>query len=150
MKKSLTLLAITVCCAFACSSTNCFAQGRFLRALPMAVARATMQFDNLQENIRRKTTAELERQKRLIRNMLDDLGPIKAYLDDPEVTDIAIQDSGEIIISRFGRGRIFTGKQVGELVTMRIIKSVAACVGIKVEAYSSLPKLEAFIPTYNA
>ena len=61
MKKNLTLLAIIVCCAFACSSTNCFAQGRFLRALPMAAARATMQFDNLQENIRRKTTAELER-----------------------------------------------------------------------------------------
>lgn len=61
MKKNLTLLAITVCCAFACPSTNCFAQGRFLRALPMAAARATMQFDNLQENIRRKTTAELER-----------------------------------------------------------------------------------------
>ena len=61
MKKNLTLLAVIVCCAFACSSTNCFAQGRFLRALPMAAARATMQFDNLQENIRRKTTAELER-----------------------------------------------------------------------------------------
>lgn len=61
MKKNLTLLAITVCCAFACSSTNCFAQGGFLRALPMAAARATMQFDNLQENIRRKTTVELER-----------------------------------------------------------------------------------------
>ena len=61
MKKNLTLLAIIVCCAFACPSTNCFAQGRFLRALPMAAARATMQFDNLQENIRRKTTAELER-----------------------------------------------------------------------------------------
>ena len=50
MKKNLTLLAVIVCCAFACPSTNCFAQGRFLRALPMAVARATMQFDNLQEN----------------------------------------------------------------------------------------------------
>lgn len=62
MKKNLTLLAIIVCCAFACPSTNCFAQGGFLRALPMAAARATMQFDNLQENIRRKTTAELERQ----------------------------------------------------------------------------------------
>ena len=62
MKKNLTLLAVIVCCAFACSSTNCFAQGGFLRALPMAAARATMQFDNLQENIRRKTTAELERQ----------------------------------------------------------------------------------------
>ena len=94
--------------------------------------------------------AELERQKRLIRNMMGDLQPIKDYLDDPAVTDIAIQDSGEIIISRFGEGRIFTGKQVGELVTLRIIKSVAACVGVKVEAYSSLPKLEAFIPHYNA
>lgn len=62
MKKNLTLLAVIVCCAFACSSTNCFAQSGFLRALPMAAARTTMQFDNLQENIRRKTTAELERQ----------------------------------------------------------------------------------------
>lgn len=94
--------------------------------------------------------AELERQKRLIRNMMGDLEPIKSYLDAPAVTDIAIQDSGEIIISRFGEGRIFTGKQVAELVTLRIIKSVAACVGVKVEAYSSLPKLEAFIPHYNA
>ena len=35
--------------------------------------------------------AELERQKRLIRNMMGDLEPIKSYLDDPAVTDIAIQ-----------------------------------------------------------
>lgn len=94
--------------------------------------------------------AELERQQRLIRNLMGDLEPIKGYLDDPAVTDIAIQDSGEIVISRFGQGRIFTGKQVGELVTQRIIKSVAACVGVKVESYSALPKLEAFIPRYNA
>ena len=33
--------------------------------------------------------AEAERQNRLIRNMLGDLEPIKPYLDDPEVTDIA-------------------------------------------------------------
>lgn len=94
--------------------------------------------------------AELEKQRRLIRNLMGDLTPIKEYLDDPAVTDIAIQDSGEVIISRFGQGRIFTKKQVSELVTQRIIKSVAACVGVKIEAYSGLPKLEAFIPHYNA
>lgn len=95
-------------------------------------------------------TAELERHRRLIQNLMGDLEPIKEFLDDVEVTDIAIQDSGEIIISRFGKGRIFTGLQVSDLVTSRIIKSVAACVNVRVEAYSALPKLEAFIPHYNA
>lgn len=94
--------------------------------------------------------AEKQRKDRLIQIMLDDLGPIKPYLDDPAVTDIAVQDSGEIIISKFGQGRIFTGLQMSDISVYRIIKAVAAVSEVKVDAYSSLPKLEAFIPGYNA
>lgn len=94
--------------------------------------------------------AEKQRKDRLIQIMLDDLKPIKPYLDDPAVTDIAVQDSGEIIISKFGQGRIFTGLQMSDISVYRIIKAVAAVSEVKVDAYSSLPKLEAFIPGYNA
>ena len=66
--------------------------------------------------------AEKQRKDRLIQIMLDDLKPIKPYLDDPAVTDIAVQDSGEIIISKFGQGRIFTGLQMSDISVYRIIK----------------------------
>lgn len=61
MKKNLTLLAIIVCCAFAGSSTNCFAQGLFgsgLKAcskrLPMVAARATLHYNDYRANLGRR------------------------------------------------------------------------------------------------
>ena len=70
MKKNLTLLVIIVCCAFACSSTNCFAQIQFVsrglkacsKRLPMVGARATVHYKDYQENLGRKVTANLEKQ----------------------------------------------------------------------------------------
>ena len=62
MKKNLTLLAIIVCCAFACSSTNCFAQIQFVsrglkacsKGLSIATARATVQINDLRANLDRR------------------------------------------------------------------------------------------------
>lgn len=62
MKKNLTLLAIIVCCAFACSSTNCFAQIQFVsrglkacsKGLLMGGARATVQINDLRANLDRR------------------------------------------------------------------------------------------------
>ena len=70
MKKNLTLLAIIVCCAFACSSTNCFAQIKFVssgleacsKGLRMAAVTATVHYKDYKENLGRKVTANLERQ----------------------------------------------------------------------------------------
>lgn len=62
MKKNLTLLAIIVCCAFACSSTNCFAQIKFVssgleacsKGLRMAAVTATVQINDLRKNLDRR------------------------------------------------------------------------------------------------
>ena len=94
--------------------------------------------------------AEQEKHTRLLRNLYSDMRSLLQYMDDDEVTDIAVQHSGEIIISKFGQGRIFTGKSLSEITVHRIILSTAATVGTKVDPYTGLPKLEAYIPGYNA
>lgn len=94
--------------------------------------------------------ATQERYNRLLKNLFTDMKSLIEYLDDEEVTDIAVQDSGEIIISKFGKGRIFTGKALSEITTHRIILSLAAVVGAKIDSYSGFPKLESFIPRYKA
>lgn len=106
--------------------------------------------DIVTEKLSAHEVAEQERNERLIRNLFSDMRSIKEYLDDDAVTDIAVQDSGEIIISKFGHGRIFTGRAISEVTAMRIILSTAAAVGAKIDAYAGFPKLEAFLPKYNA
>lgn len=90
--------------------------------------------------------AEQERNNRLIRNLYGDMRSLVEYLDDDAVTDIAVQDSGEIIISRFGQGRVFTGRAISDVTAHRIILSTASAVGAKIDAYAGFPKLEAFLP----
>ena len=98
------------------------------------------------------TTEAIEqiKQDRLENNLLQDMKDLLVYLEDKSVTDIAIPDSGEIIITRFGKGREFTGKFLSEVMTQRIILATAALNGKQLETYTGFPILEGIIPSYNA
>ncbi len=94
--------------------------------------------------------AEQEKQERLLKNLFSDMKELIPYLEDGDVTDIAVQDSGEIIVSRFGKGREFTNTYLSAVTTQRIILAAAALLGRKLDTQSGFPVLEGIIPKYNA
>ena len=73
--------------------------------------------------------AEIEKQKRLEANLFSDMKELIPYLEDNAVSDIAVVDSGEIIVSRFGQGRVFTGIILTPIATQRIILAAAVYSG---------------------
>lgn len=96
-------------------------------------------------------TAEEIRKQRMIDNLLnDDMRAIVPYLKEKNVTDIALPDSGEIIVTRFREPRDFTGIVLPDYIVERIIKAAAAISGRPLDVYSGFPILETQIPVYNA
>ena len=96
-------------------------------------------------------TAEEIKKERMLDNLLnDDMKEFLPYLEDDSVTDIAVVDSGEIIITQFGKGRTFTGIFVPDFIVERIIKATASLLGLPLESYTGFPILEGRIPKYNA
>ena len=96
-------------------------------------------------------TAEEQKRNRMIDNLLrDDMKMFIPYLEDDSVTDVAVEDSGELVVSRFGKGREFTGIIVPEYITERIIKATAAIIGKSLDTYTGFPILEGIIPKYKA
>lgn len=94
--------------------------------------------------------AEIEKQKRLEANLFSDMKELIPYLEDNAVSDIAVVDSGEIIVSRFGQGRVFTGIILTPIATQRIILAAAAVIGAKIDSAGGFSILEGVIPRYNA
>jgi type IV secretion system protein VirB11 len=72
------------------------------------------------------------------------------YLQDKQVTDISVTDSGEIILKKFGVGKIRTGKYIDDETVKRIIYAAASLLEKKIDTLSGIPTLEAVIPRYNA
>ena len=69
--------------------------------------------------------AEQLKKERMINNLLkDDMKLLIPYLEEETVTDIAIPDSGEIIVTRFGKGREFTGRIMPDYIAERIINLI--------------------------
>lgn len=96
-------------------------------------------------------TAEEIKKERMLDNLLnDDMKEFLPYLEDDSVTDIAVVDSGEIIITQFGKGRTFTGIYVPDFIVERIIKATASLLGRPLGSYTGFPILEGRIPKYNA
>lgn len=96
-------------------------------------------------------TAEEIRKERMIDNLLrDDMKQFIPYLEDDSVTDIAVVDSGELIITQFGKGRFFTGINIPSYITERIIKATSSIIGKPLDLNSGFPLLEGVIPKYNA
>lgn len=96
-----------------------------------------------------KTAEEIKRE-RIIENLLsDDMEQFIPYLEDELVTDIAVTDSGELIITKWGEGRIFTGIIIPTYITERIIKATSYCIGRPLESYTGFPILEGRLPKYD-
>lgn len=99
--------------------------------------------------VRVKTAEELKKE-RMMNNLLDDMELFIPYLDDRSVSDLSVQDSGELVVTRFGKGREFTGVAVPEYIAERIIKATAAIQGKSLDSFTGFPLLEGNIPRYNA
>lgn len=95
-------------------------------------------------------TAKKIEEKRFLDNLFSDMKQLLPYLDDAKVTNISILDSGEIIVDKFGEGRIFTGEQLDSTTARRIIFGTASILEKRVDLLDGFPKLEGVIPVYNA
>jgi Flp pilus assembly CpaF family ATPase len=81
---------------------------------------------------------------------MDDIFPLKKYLDDPAVTDMFVIGTGEIIVKKFAAGKLFTGEFLSPSKVRGIILSATALLDKQIDPVNGLPKLEAVIPPpYN-
>lgn len=91
-----------------------------------------------------------EKENRLYRNFLNDLGPLKDYFEDKSITDIKVVGSGQIIIEKFAVGKVFTGIYIPPEKVKGIILSAANLMGIEIDYRSKFQKLETTLPKpYN-
>jgi type IV secretion system protein VirB11 len=89
---------------------------------------------------------EDQKRRRLMDNFADDIAPLRRHLDDPEVTDISVGGSGEVVVKKFGKGKTFTGELLPPSRTRGIILSLAALLDKPLDPLNGAPKLEAVIP----
>jgi type IV secretion system protein VirB11 len=79
-------------------------------------------------------------------NFIDDIFPLRKHLEDPDVTDIFVGGSGEIITKVFGKGKVFTGERVIPSKARGIILSAAVMLDKPLDPLNGIPKLDAVIP----
>jgi type IV secretion system protein VirB11 len=89
-------------------------------------------------------------EKRFLDNLFSDMADLIPYLEDSGVTDVSVTESGEIIVKKFGKGKLCTGKKIPEKTIERIIFAAASLLGKNIDTISGIPKLEGVIPRYNA
>ena len=91
-----------------------------------------------------------EKQQRLYSNFLNDLGILREYFEDKLITDIKVPQSGQIIIEKFGVGKVFTGKFLPPEKVKGIILSASDMLKLPIDYSKNFPKLEATLPKpYN-
>lgn len=75
-------------------------------------------------------SAVTDRQIQMLRTAL---GPdITGALDDPEVVEVLLNPDGSLWVDRLGSGRSATGVQLHPSTAERVIRLVAACIGVEV------------------
>lgn len=79
-----------------------------------------------------------------IQNLLYDMDRITPYLENPNVTDIAIGIGGQLIVEGIGMGKIFTGIYFSEAETKSIINTSAAILGVNIDPDN--PIVEGVLP----
>jgi type IV secretion system protein VirB11 len=89
---------------------------------------------------------ERQKQQRLLDNFMDDISPLKEYLDDPDVTDIFVEGTGQVLVKMFARGKRNTGKVISAGKARGIILSAAALLDKQIDTIMGFPKLEAVMP----
>lgn len=89
---------------------------------------------------------EAEKKKRMYENFIQDLGPLRKYVEDESITDIKVIGSGEILYESFEKGKVFTGEYMESKKVAGIIMTAATLVGKHVDYGSDFPKLECQLP----
>jgi len=91
---------------------------------------------------------ELERQKRLMQNLLGDLHKLIPFFETKTVTDIYIYSGGNVCVKEFGKSSYETGITLSSSERLRIINSLSSVVDIPIDKWKR-PTLESIIPKYN-
>lgn len=76
---------------------------------------------------------ESVKQNKWLRNLEDDMKLIMPYIDDRNVTDIAIGHKGELVVEGIGMDKNYTGIFFDEATTTRIIYASAAVMGLTID-----------------
>ncbi len=85
--------------------------------------------------------------RRVITDVTDNIlgyGPIQEYLDDPEVTEIMVNNPATIFIERSGKIHPTSGRFIDEAHLLRIIDKIVARVGRRID--ESSPMVDARLP----
>lgn len=83
----------------------------------------------------------------VISDVIDNIlgyGPIQVYLDDPEITEVMVNNASTIYIERFGKIYPVTGRFIDEQHLLRIIDKIVAQVGRRID--ESSPMVDARLP----
>jgi pilus assembly protein CpaF len=71
-------------------------------------------------------------------------GPIQEYLDDPEVTEVMVNNASTIYVERYGKIHTAEGRFIDEAHLLRIIDKIVAQVGRRID--ESSPMVDARLP----
>ena len=97
-----------------------------------------MVIDNFSQNVK---------QEKWMRNLEDDMRPIIPFLENPNVTDIAIGNGGEVIVEGMGMPKNYTGIFFDDATITRIIYASASVLGVAID--SNNPIVEGTLPKWK-
>jgi pilus assembly protein CpaF len=83
----------------------------------------------------------------VIADVIDNIlgyGPIQEYLDDPDITEVMVNNASTIYIERFGKIYPVKGRFIDEQHLLRIIDKIVAQVGRRID--ESSPMVDARLP----
>ncbi|HLD82478.1 MAG TPA: ATPase, T2SS/T4P/T4SS family, partial [Candidatus Omnitrophota bacterium] len=91
--------------------------------------------------------SSLEIRKRLVKEIADEalgFGPLEDLIDDPEVTDIMVNNKDEVYIERHGKIELTSKKFVSNEQVKTIIERIIAPIGRRID--ESVPMVDARLP----
>jgi type IV secretion system protein VirB11 len=87
--------------------------------------------------------AEASATQRQLQMLKTAMGPdIASALDDPEVVEVLLNPDGSLWVDRLGAGRSATGIHLLPATAERVIRLVAACIGVEVHARAPIVSAE--------
>jgi type IV secretion system protein VirB11 len=87
--------------------------------------------------------AEASATQRQLQMLRTAMGPdIASALDDPEVVEVLLNPDGSLWVDRLGAGRSATGIHLLPATAERVIRLVAACIGVEVHARAPIVSAE--------
>ena len=88
-----------------------------------------------------------EVRKKMVKEIIDEalgLGPLEDLLDDPEITDIMVNNKDEVYIERFGKLELTSKKFISNEQVRTVIERIIAPIGRHID--ESVPMVDARLP----